>query len=279
MEKRIDHVVMGEESAKLAVRSCGDLVMPMSATGTTEGVQRFVILYRRVVSRGKKEENRQGQLQPCNTSTRSENGWSIPRFCGLGSNFYLPFIALGKYKMGKSVTTETVKIAFEMGIHAVDTAPIYYNEDQVGNALAQQNGIVPGSIGSEDDIVAINTGHAFCIVKVPKRATSAEQVKKELVKSLDKLQRTQIDLLLLHWPCDVIAMDTLKQVWSAMEGKVRALGVCNFNKEALRLLLCHCQNTRPSVLQVKRHVMLPQWDLVDFCNQHDILLQAHSPLG
>ena len=294
VEKRIDHVVMGEEGAKLAVRSCGELIMPtyqegfqlMSAAGTTDSVQRFVTLYRRVVSRGEKEENQQGQrqLQPCNTSTRSEDDWSIPRFCGLGSNVYLPSIALGTYKMGKSVTTETVNMAFELGIHAVDTAPTYNNEDQVGDALAQQNGIMPGVIGSEDDSVAINNEHTFCIAKVPKRATSAEQVKQELVKSLEKLQRTQIDLLLLHWPCDVIAMDTLKQVWSAMEdcvreGKVRALGVCNFNIEALRLLLLHCQNTRPSVLQVERHVMLPQWDLVDFCNQHDILLQAHSPLG
>ena len=290
VEKRTDHIVMGVEGAKLAVRSCGELVMPsyqegfqlMSATGTTEGVQRFVTLYRRVVSGGETEEKQRGkrQLQSFNnTSARLEDDWSVPRFCGLGSNVHLPSIALGTYKMGKSVTRDIVKMAFEMGIHAVDTAPTYNNEDQVGDAFAQQNGI-----GSEDDSVAINTEHAFCIVKVPKRATSAEQVKQELVKSLEKLQRTQIDLLLLHWPCDVIAMDTLKEVWSAMEdcvreGKVRALGVCNFNIEALRLLLCHCQHTRPSVLQVERHVMLPQWDLADFCNQHDIVLQAHSPLG
>ena len=193
VEKRIDHVVMGVEGAKLAVRSCEELVMPtyregfqlMSATGTIEGVQRFVTLYRRVVCGGEIEEHQQGkrQLLPCNNiSARSEDDWSIPRFCGLGSNVYLPSIALGTYKMGKSVTTGIIKMAFEMGIHAVDTAPTYNNEDQVGDALAQQNGIVP-----EDDSVAINTEHAFCIVKVPKRATSAEQVKQELVKRLEKL--------------------------------------------------------------------------------------------
>ena len=103
-------------------------------------------------------------------------------------------------------------MAFELGIHAIDMAPTYNNEDQIGDALAQKNGIAPFVIGSKDDIVAINTEHALCIAKVPKRATSAEQVKQELVKSLEKLQRTQIDVLLLHWPCDVIAMDTLKQV-------------------------------------------------------------------
>jgi diketogulonate reductase-like aldo/keto reductase len=165
-------------------------------------------------------------------------------------------------KVGKRIVNDTITNAIMGGVRAVDTAPTYNNETEIGANLAK-------------DI--------FVIVKVPKRAVQPADVRKELTTSLSSLRRDTADLLLLHWPSDVISADTLKPVWQEMErlqkeGLARAIGVCNFNVDALRRLLPVC-SIRPAVNQVERHPMLPQWELIDFCVSHDILVQAHSPLG
>jgi len=158
-----------------------------------------------------------------------------------------------------------------LGFCSIDTAPTYKNEDKVGEALKNSSNSSRGDDG------------IFLIAKVPKRATDAEQVREEFEKTLKELDRDSVDLLLLHWPSDVIARNTLQQVWACMEGFVRekrcrALGVCNFNEGALMKLLRCC--TIPPVLnQVERHPLLPQFALLDFCARHNIWVQAHTPLG
>jgi len=174
----------------------------------------------------------------------------------------LPSITLGTMGWGQRVAKDATKLAVTLGAQAFDTAPTYNNEPRVGESLAEDT---------------------LCTVKVPKRATTAEQVREEFEKSITKLKRPKADLLLLHWPCDVIANETLKEVWQEMEklvqeDKVLSLGVCNFNPKALSILIPHCK-IRPAVNQVERHPLLPQWDLIDFCWQNDIVLQAHTPLG
>jgi len=176
----------------------------------------------------------------------------------------LPSICLGTMGLGRKSTQDVVQSALRMGMTGVDTAPTYNNEDLVGAALS------PSS---------------FVIAKIPKRATTGQQVREELTSTLQKLQRTSVDLLLLHWPCDIMTAGTTAEVWKEMEEfvlkdkTVSALGVCNFSVDALRLLLPHCQKVKPRVVQVERHPLLTQWDLLDFCAQYDIVLQAHTPLG
>jgi DNA 3'-phosphatase len=252
--------VEGESGARLASASWSNLVMPkyeegfdlISATGTPEGVQSIVHLYRRVGT------GSEGVPVPA-VAYKSSVQDSYP----LPGSISIPSIALGTYKLGKKTATNIVSLATELGIRAIDTAPTYKNEQEVSTGMRKDT---------------------FCIAKIPKRATTAKQVRHELESTLTKFNRKKVDLLFLHWPCDVITSDTLQEVWLAMEkcvkdGLANALGVCNFNIEALRLLLPHCTAVRPIVNQVERHVQLPQWELVDFCAQQDILLQAHSPLG
>jgi diketogulonate reductase-like aldo/keto reductase len=171
-------------------------------------------------------------------------------------------------KIGRRVCTETIQKMIALGFRSIDTAPTYKNEDKIGDALHS-------SSRKNDDI--------FVIAKVPKRATTAEQVRAEFEKTLEKLNRTSIDLLLLHWPSDVIAQNSLREVWACMEallkeGRCKALGICNFNEAALTKLLRCC--TIPPVLnQVERHPCLPQFSLLEFCARHNIWMQAHTPLG
>jgi diketogulonate reductase-like aldo/keto reductase len=172
----------------------------------------------------------------------------------------LPATVLGTMGIGRRVAEEVVTQAVKIGLKGVDTAPTYKNEDTIGAVLPSDS---------------------FCIVKVPKRATTAAAVQKELQTSLRNLQRQQADLLLLHWPS--LPLDTLMEIWEVMEGavrdgQVRALGLCNANRAVLASLLPKCR-IRPVVLQIERHPLLPQWDLLDFCAQQDIQVQAHTPLG
>ena len=251
------HAVHGPEGAQLASQSAQKLVPPtyregfalMSASRTEAGVARLVQLYRRV---GLVDSSKNVRAD-----TASANDWS--------SSLVVPPITLGTMGLGRRAAQEAVTMASQLGFASFDTAPTYKNEDKVGAGL-------------------INDNKSFCIVKVPKRATTPEQVRQELVTSLANLTRPCADLLLLHWPSDVIAAGTLQDVWSEMEklvkeGLARKLGVCNFSAQALCMLLPYCTAVRPVVNQVERHPLLPQWEVMEFCAQNDIVVQAHTPLG
>jgi DNA 3'-phosphatase len=250
---RRDHLVTGESGARLAQQSAGRLVRPrwdegivLCHTITHPGmVDRFVNLY----------------------NGKIEIPTHFPIVAAAGADhkiLRMPSVILGTMGLGRRIAAETVAHALDLGIAGIDTAPTYKNEDLV----------LPNSNND-------NNNDVFCIVKVPKRAMTAADVASELDASLAKLRRDRADLLLMHWPA--ATNETTRTLWTAMEaaarvGKAKALGVCNFNVAALSHLLSFCA-IRPSVVQVERHPRLAQWDLVDFCCQHDIQLQAHTPLG
>jgi len=152
-------------------------------------------------------------------------------------------------------------------VRAVDTAPTYMNENEVGEGMKKGSSTEP-----------------FVIVKVPKRATTADEARCEILSSLDRLGLSKANLIILHWPCDFIDSKTLGSVWHELEamvseGLATAVGVSNFSVGALRALLPLCRTSYPAVNQVERHPLLPQWDLVDYCHTHGIILQAHTALG
>jgi diketogulonate reductase-like aldo/keto reductase len=251
--------VSGPAGAKMAMKSAVSLKFPsyeegidlISASGTVDGAAKIVQLYRNVKR----------------TASSSNETAIVPKSLAACQSATLPRITLGTMGLGKKTAQDVVSMARKLGLNAFDTAPTYKNEDKVGAGMSS----------SSDAAV-------FCIVKVPKRATTPEQVRQELNDSLTQLKRKSADLLLLHWPCDVIAANTLKDVWHDMEklvqeGLAKNLGVCNFNAQALGMLQPHCIQYPPVVNQVERHPLCPQWELVDFCAKKDILLQAHTPLG
>ena len=245
--------VQGQAGAKIAAAHARKLVVPVYDTGKADTTDEGLALISVTAA------------EPTERWVQLYRGAppGVPTEFLVWSNHHvttLPAVVLGTMKLGRKAAADVVTQALRRGIRGVDTAPTYHNEDKVGPALSADT---------------------FCIVKVPKRASSADQVQAELQASLTNLQRTHVDLLLLHWPC--LPADALKDVWQAMEaavdqGTVRALGLCNANMAALAGLLPQCR-VPPAVLQVERHPLLPQWDLVDFCARHDIQLQAHTPLG
>ena len=219
----------------------------VSSTGTEAGVHRLSSLYR-LVSPSSRADT---------TARRPPSSFS------LSNGSVVPAVSLGTMGIGKRKAQDVVAKAAHLGWKAVDTAPTYKNEVEVGRGLIDTDMLV--------------------IVKIPKSATTPDQALEALSNTLTNLGRRSADLLLLHWPCDVIETGTLQSVWQEMErclseGKCRALGVCNFSIDALRQLIPLCR-VQPSVNQIERHPLLPQVDLVQFCANHDILVQAHTTLG
>jgi len=185
------------------------------------------------------------------------------QLCNAGK-FLLPMITFGTMNVKKLESVSVVTQALQLGVTSVDTAPTYGNEKEVGGALkAYPNAIVT--------------------IKIPKRATTAEQARNEVMQSLSVMQRSRVDIILLHWPCDFIEAGTLSTVWKELEamnkeGLCSAIGVCNFTTSALKILLSDC-TIKPALNQVERHPLLPQYDLLDFCISQGITVQGHTASG
>ena len=249
VRERKNHIggVMGDEGVKIALRS--NLIHPIYEEGfclisnasTPFRVQRLANLYKRTAV------------------DQTISLLDLP----LSESVNIPLITLGTMGIKRDEAQHVLQSVTSVGIRSVDTAPSYRNEAEIGLHMISND--------------------LFCIAKIPKSAITPESVRTELNQSLEKLQRSNVDLLLLHWPCDVMVAGSLSQVWKEMEeclnlGLCKSLGVCNFNANALASLLCNC-SIPPAVNQIERHPLLSQMDLVDFCEQKGIFLQAHSPLG
>lgn len=188
-----------------------------------------------------------------NTKITLNNGVEIPAF------------GLGVYKVeeGKEVE-ETVSYAIDLGYRLVDTAAFYDNEEGVGRAI--RNSTIPRE-------------ELFVTTKIWNSDQGYEETLQAFERSFQKLNIDYIDLLLVHWPVKGKYVDT----WRALEKlykekKVRAIGVSNFTIEYLQDLMAH-STIKPMLNQVELHPKLSQKELITFCKEHDIHVQAWSPIA
>lgn len=182
----------------------------------------------------------------------------------LHNGIKMPIFGLGVYKVddGKTVV-ESVKTAINHGYRSIDTASFYDNEIGVGQAIKESD------IARED---------IFVTSKVWNDEQGYESTLQAFERSLKKLDLEYLDLYLIHWPIK----DTYKETWRALEklytdGRVRAIGVSNFNVNQLQDLLADC-NIKPVINQVEFHPHLTQVELRNLCKQENIQLEAWSPL-
>lgn len=193
----------------------------------------------------------------------------------LSNGVQIPKIGFGTWQIAEGTEAyQSVSHALKVGYTHVDTAQIYGNEVSVGRAIAD-------SALSREDI--------FLTTKVWNDKHDYELAKASIEESLTKLGVDYIDLLLIHWPNPKALRenDAWKAgnagAWKAMEeayqaGKVRAIGVSNFMIHHLEALF-ETATIKPQVNQVLLAPGCPQDELVAFCQQHGILLEAYSPLG
>lgn len=171
----------------------------------------------------------------------------------------MPMIGLGTWDLRGKQCMDTVKIAIDLGYRLIDTATMYGNEKEIGQA-----------IGSFDRT------KLFLTTKVYTTDASYSGTKKSVQRSLELLGTDYLDLVLIHEPYSVS-----KEMYKAMEemmeqGLIRSIGVSNFHEEFYLNFIENCKIT-PAVDQVESHVYCPRLKLKDVLSQHGTVMQAWGP--
>ena len=201
----------------------------------------------------------------------------------------IPAVGFGTLIPDPVVTRQATKAALDAGFRHLDCAERYRNEEAVGDAL--QAAFEAGTLQRRDLFVTTklwNTNHR------------PERVKPAFDASRRRLQLDDIDCYIIHTPFAFRPGDeqdprdergqviydsgvTLAETWQAMErlvdeGYCRSIGLSDITLEKLREIVAVAR-IRPAMVQVESHPYLPEWELLEFCREHGIVLQAFAALG
>lgn len=181
----------------------------------------------------------------------------------LNNGIKMPIIGFGTYPLTNDTCIYCVCEAIKVGYRLIDTARMYKNEKAVGE------GIKKCGIPRED---------LFITTKICSPDTTYERTKAAIKDSLSNLGLDYIDLVLIHEPyASFLEMyRALEEAYQ--EGKVRAVGVSNFNEDLYLKLIQNC-SIIPVINQVESHVFYRQKKLQNIMQKHGTLMQAWSPLA
>lgn len=185
----------------------------------------------------------------------------------LNNDIEMPVLGFGVFRIDDNdETADCVKKAIKHGYRSIDTATAYGNEAGVGK------GIKESGIKRED---------LFITTKLWNSDQGYNETFKSFKSSMERLMVNYLDLYLIHWP--VPKNNKYIETWKALEtlysdGKVRAIGVSNFNISHLENIIIQC-NIVPAVNQVEFHPWFLQTELFAYMRQKGISAEAWSPLG
>ncbi|HBX63625.1 MULTISPECIES: aldo/keto reductase [unclassified Empedobacter] len=191
----------------------------------------------------------------------------------LSNGIEIPAIGFGTWLLEGEKVIKPLKIALTKGYTHIDTAAIYKNEKEIGTVLKAEN---------------VDRSKLFITSKCWNSERGYEKAMAAFEQTLADLQTDYLDLYLIHWPANETQFpDTWAELnagtWQAFEeiyksGKAKAIGVSNFNINHLKALF-ETAEIKPMVNQIEIHPGHSQPELVDFCRQNDLLVEAWSPLG
>ncbi len=193
----------------------------------------------------------------------------------LSNGIEIPALGLGTWFIDDDKADKAVISAVKIGYRHIDTAQAYGNERGVGA------GIKACGIPREE---------LFVTSKVAAEAKTYDAAAKSIDETLDKMGLPYIDLMLIHspqpwaeWRDDKRYFEENVQVWKALEdaytaGKVKAIGVSNFLIDDLENLLSHCK-IRPMVNQLLIHIGNTPAELIAYCKEQNIVVEAYSPIA
>ena len=183
----------------------------------------------------------------------------------LNDGHAIPALGLGVWQSPPGrVTREAVRYALQLGYRHVDTARIYGNEGDVGQALRESG--VPRE-------------EVFVVTKLWNQDHGPARARRAFEDSLAALGLDYVDLFLIHWPVERRRLES----WKALEefkreGRARSIGVSNYTVRHLDELL-NAAEIPPAVNQVEFHPFLVQDELLAHCRGRGIVLTAYSPLA
>jgi len=193
----------------------------------------------------------------------------------LNNGVEIPKLGLGTWLCEDDKACDVVSTAIKLGYRHIDTAEAYDNEKGVGQGI-RASGIPREQI--------------FLTTKLAAEIKDYEKAKKAIQQSLDDLQVDYIDLMIIHSPQP---WDNFRDgnhyeegnlaAWKALEefhkaGKIRAIGVSNFEKVDIENILAH-GTVKPAVNQILVHVTNTPFELIKYCESQGIAVEAYSPIG
>ena len=190
----------------------------------------------------------------------------------LNNGVKIPCVAFGTYKAAQGDNVEILKTAIESGYRYFDTASFYGTEKYLGQAVRESG---------------IPREEFFIASKMWKDEMGYEDAKEAFLRSLENLGMDYLDLYLIHWPLPEPDCETWKaldiETWKALEklyeeGKIKAIGLSNFLPHHIENLLGNCR-IKPMVDQIEFHPGYHQAAAVQYCQEHEIQVQAWSPIG
>lgn len=210
----------------------------------------------------------------------------IPLNDGTGS---IPAIGFGSLFSDRVAGKEAIRIALEEGFRHLDCAELYRTEDVVGEAM--QNAFKAGTVRRQE---------LFVTSKLWNNNHRPERVGPALTASLARLHLDYLNCYLIHTPFAFPPSDeqqprdehnqpiydegvTLIETWRAMErlvdeGKCSSIGLSDIRLETLKDIVGMAR-IKPAVVQIESHPYLPEWEMLEFCREHGIVMLAFAPLG
>lgn len=193
----------------------------------------------------------------------------------LSNGVEIPKLGLGTWLISNEDVVEAVKQAIKKGYRHIDTAQAYQNESGIGEGIKESG---------------IDREELFVTTKLAAEIKTYDEAKDAIEKSLEDMGLEYMDMMLIHSPQPWVKFgeedrffEGNKEAWRAMEdaykaGKLRAIGVSNFEKEDLENIISSC-TVNPMVNQILVHASNTPFELIDYVQSKDILVEAYSPIA
>jgi 2,5-diketo-D-gluconate reductase A len=178
----------------------------------------------------------------------------------------IPQLGLGVWQVPVESAERVVIEAINAGYRSIDTAEGYGNEEGVGAAVRS---------------AGVPRGELFITSKLRNGGHARDLALKSFDETMRKLGIEQLDLFLIHWP--IPSQDRYVEAWKVLvdlqkQGRIRSIGVSNFNEDHLERIIGETGVT-PAVNQIELHPNFQQRDRREYHQRHNILIESWSPLG
>ena len=194
----------------------------------------------------------------------------------LNNGVKIPKLALGTWKIPDNEVASPVQNALKMGYRHIDTAQAYHNEKGVGQGIKDS--------GISRDQIFVNS-------KVEAEIKNYQEAKKSIDETLTRMDLDYLDMMIIHNPqpwkevnqSDDRHFEGNLETWRALtdamkEGKLRAIGVSSFQPKDLQNLFDN-SDVKPMVNQILCHIGATPKKLINFCQEHDIVVESFSPVA
>jgi 2,5-diketo-D-gluconate reductase A len=180
----------------------------------------------------------------------------------------IPQLGFGVFLVKPDETLAAVTHALQAGYRHIDTAEMYGNEAEVGAAISRSG---------------LSRTEIFVTTKLNNGEHRPDDARAAFAQSLEALGSDYVDLFLIHWPLPTRYDGDFVSTWKTLEefyrdGRARSIGVSNFQPHHLRRLHEECE-IRPAVNQIEVNPYLTQDEVRRFCADHEIAVEAWSPLA